>query len=111
MFVESDAQAEIMSPVSNRKRNLVEREDSISQKTACMKFHVNNKNILLKKPRKKAISSKIFCEGKLEFWNGNYQKAEMLLQNALNLHNTVHGIRLLRETLLKLGKSDEARNL
>ena len=108
--VESDAQAEIMSRVSKRKRNLVEREGSISQKTACHKISCEQKeNSPEETTGKKQLAHRYFAKGKLEFWNGNYQKAEMLLQNALNLHNTcARYFAFYARTLLKLGKSDEA---
>jgi tetratricopeptide (TPR) repeat protein len=108
--VESDAQAEIMSPVSNRKRNLFERAGSISQKTACHNISCEQKeNSPEETTGKKQLAHRYFAKGKLEFWNGNYQKAEMLLQNALNLHNTcARYFAFYARTLLKLGKSDEA---
>ena len=109
-LIESDAQAEIMSRVNNRKRNLVEREGSISQKTACHEILCEQKE---KSPEettgKKQLAHRYFAKGKLEFWNGNYQKAEMLLQNALYLHNTCSRyFAFYARSLLKLGKLDEA---
>jgi Flp pilus assembly protein TadD len=109
-LIESDAQAEIMSRVSNRKRNLVEKEGSISQKTACHEISCEQQEYSPEETtRKKQLAHRYFAKGKLEFWNGNYQKAEMLLQNALALHNTcARYFAFYARTLLKLGKSDEA---
>jgi len=109
-LIESDAQTEIMSRVNNRKINLVEREGSISQKIACHEISCEQKE---KSPEettgKKQLAHRYFAKGKLEFWNGNYQKAERLLQNALDLHNTcARYFAFYARTLLKLGKSDEA---
>jgi tetratricopeptide (TPR) repeat protein len=109
-LIESDAQAEIMSRVNNRERNLVEREDSISQKTACHEISCEQQEYSPEETTgQKQLAHRYFAKGKLEFWNGNYQKAEMLLQNALNLHNTcARYFAFYARTLLKLGKSDEA---
>jgi len=108
--VESDAQAEIISRVNNRERNLVEREGSISQKTDCHQISCEQQEYSPEETTgKKQLAHRYFAKGKLEFWNGNYQKAEMLLQNALNLHNTcARYFAFYARTLLKLGKSDEA---
>ena len=108
--VESDAQAEIISRVNSRGKYILESNGSISQKTACHEISCEQKE---KSPEettgKKQLAHRYFAKGKLEFWNGNYQKAERLLQNALDLHNTcARYFAFYARTLLKLGKLDEA---
>ena len=109
-LIESDAQAEIMSRFNNRKRNLLESEGSISQNTACHEIsHEQKENSPEETTGKKQLAHRYFGKGKLEFWNGNFREAEMLLQNALYLHNTcARYFAFYARTLLKLGKLDEA---
>jgi len=122
--VESDAQAEIMSQVNNRnnkthfdssnicnraERDIHKREPSISQNPVCYDISCEEELYPQETADKKQLAHRYFAKGKLEFWNGNYLKAEMLLQNALNLHTTcARYFAFHARTLLKLGKLDEA---
>jgi len=122
--VESDAQTEIMSRVNKRKskthfdssnicnrdeRDLHKMEVSISQNTVCSDISCEKKQYPQETTDKKQLAHRYFAKGKLEFWNGNYRKAEMFLQNALDLHTTcARYFAFYARTLLKLGKLDEA---
>lgn len=123
-LIHSDAQAETTSRVTtedrkqyvdNRniynhaERNLPERDSGKSPNTVYYEISHEEEHCPEESADKIHLAHRYFAKGKLEFWNGNYQTAKMLLQNALYLHDTcARYFAFYARTLSRLGKFDEA---
>ena len=91
------------------ERNLLKKKDGKSSNT--FKYEISNEDEHC--PEESAdniqIAHRYFAKGKLAFWNGNYQSAKILLQNALTLNNTcARYFAFYARALSRLGKLEEA---